>query len=128
MADKETSQLQKRIEQLEAALLQIRGKAPEPSEDPKDRPDYVERGSDQHAALLGLKRAGDEMLQEDGWTFEDVTQYGPAATADFLKATLRQKVSELKSPTPPIQSADPRLPHYAPPIWQPGKPLSRITE
>jgi len=131
MAEKETSQLQKmqtRIEQLESALRQLTGTAPKPSEDPKERPDYVERGSDQHAALLGLKAAGGEEISLDGWTFEDVTQYGPAATKDFLMATLRQKVSELTSPMPIMQSADPRRPHFAPPIWTPDKPLSRITE
>jgi hypothetical protein len=131
MAEKEMSQLQKmqtRIEQLESALRQLTGAVPKPSENPKDRPDYVERGSAQHAALLGLKPAGGEKISIDGWTFEDVTQYGPAATEDFLMAMLRQKVSELTSLMPATQSADPRLPHFAPPIWQAPNPFSKITQ
>jgi hypothetical protein len=126
MAD--TKSLQQRIEQLEDALRRLTGAVPAPSEKPEDRPDYVERGSAGHAALLGLKRATDEQLVENGWTLEDVTIFGPHVTQDYLKTILRQKVNELTAPMPIIQSTDPRKPGFAPTIWTPDNPLSRITE
>jgi hypothetical protein len=83
--------------------------------------DYVEHGSDQHAALLGLRKAEeDDTLVYQGWTLADVTTWGPTATPLFLKNILRSKVSELTTPPPVVQSVDPMKPGYAPPMWQPG--------
>jgi len=83
-------------------------------------PDYVERGSQQHAAFLGLIPAEkDDEPQQDGWALADLTLYGPTARPEFLRRTLQQKVNELNTPMPELQSEDPRLPHYAPPMWRP---------
>jgi hypothetical protein len=88
---------------------------------PAGNPDYIEHGSDRHAAMLGLKKAeAHDVPQLDGWALQDVTQYGPSARPEFLEQTLRQKVSELTTPPPKMQSGDPFEPHYAPPLWQPG--------
>ncbi len=82
--------------------------------------DYVKHGSDQHASLLGLKKAeeGDAPTFE-GWALADITLWGPAATDTFLLNILKGKVSELKSETPKMQSDDPLAPNYAPPLWEP---------
>ena len=54
--------------------------------------DYVPHGSDQHAGLLGLRKAEkDDEPQRDGWALQDVTMYRP----EYLVQILRQKVSEL---------------------------------
>ena len=87
----------------------------------KRNPDYVEHGSDRHASLLGLRKAEkDDDPQLDGWALADVTMWGANATDKFLMQKLRQKVSELKSKAPAMQSIDPFKPHYAPPIWRPS--------
>ena len=97
----------------------------------KDHPDglrqtdYVEHGSEQHAAILLLRPAheGDPYVQEDSqgrkWTLVDVTAFGPQATEAYIKEVLRQKVSALDSPIPETQSEDPFAPDYAPPMWTP---------
>jgi hypothetical protein len=83
--------------------------------------DYVEHGSDQHAAMLGLKKAEDhDVPQVDGWALQDPTQFGPAARPEFIEQFLRQRVSELTTLPPVMQSVDPLAPNYAPPLWQPG--------
>jgi hypothetical protein len=83
-------------------------------------PDYVKHGSDRHAALLGLVPAEkDDELQHEGWALGDLTLYGPMARPEFLTQMLKQKVNELCSPTPEMQSEDPSKPFYAPPIWEP---------
>ena len=85
------------------------------------RPDYVKHGSDRHAALLGLKKAQDgDAPALKGYALEDITQYGPAASEKYLEAVLRQKVNELTTPMPAVQSDDPSKPHYAPPMFVPG--------
>ena len=86
----------------------------------KRNPDYVEHGSDRHAGLLGLRKAEkDDEPQLDGWALTDLTMWGPTATDKFLMQMLRQKVNELTSKPPVMQSKDPFLPHYAQPIWRP---------
>jgi len=79
----------------------------------------VEFGSDQHAGLLGLKKASeDDVPQLDGWALIDVTVHGPAARPEYLREVLRQKVSTLQSGPPPTpQSEDPLADNYAPPMW-----------
>jgi hypothetical protein len=91
-------------------------------------PDYIEHGSERHAALLGLVKAGeDDEPQHEGWALADVTMYGAAARPEFLLQTLKQKVSELTTPPPVMQSEDPLAPNYAPPMWMPdGEPVSGI--
>ncbi len=126
-----TDDTTRRIEQLEAMVRQLTGREPEPSDDPRDRADYVEHGSDQHAGLLGLRKAAkSEKPQVEGWTFEDITQFGPTASVEYLAISLRQKVAELTTPIPKTQSVDPRKAGFAPTMWDPrrGQPLSSITE
>lgn len=92
------------------------------------QPDYVEHGSDRHAALLGLRKAeeGDEP-QLEGWTLIDLTAFGPAARPEYKREVLRQKVSSLTSDAPAVQSDDPLAPGYAPPLWMPTtEPASGI--
>lgn len=89
--------------------------------------DYIAHGSDGHAAFLGLVKAKEDdeprLKAPDGtcWTLADVTMYGPVATPMYLRQTLAQKVSELTTLPPEVQSEDPRLPNYAPPMWTPSK-------
>ena len=84
-------------------------------------PGAIARGSDGHAAFLGLVKAKkDDEPQLGGWTLADVTMWGPSATAEFLKRVLAQKVSELTAPMPEVQSDDPLAPNYAPPLWMPS--------
>jgi len=83
-------------------------------------PDYIERGSDRHAAFLGLVKAEeDDEPQYEGYALGDLTLYGPSARPEFLRTTLKQKVNELNTPMPEIQSENPSQPHYHPPIWEP---------
>jgi len=80
---------------------------------PHGQTDYIEHGSQEHAGLLGLRKAAKEdNLELNSWTLEDMTAYGPQATMDFLKEVLRQKVSELTGPAP-------KVPDNAPPMWEP---------
>lgn len=84
-------------------------------------PDYVAHGSARHAALLGLVEATkDDVPQWEGYALADLTMYGPAARPEFLLQTLKQKVSELTSPSLAVQSKDPLAPNYAPPLWLPA--------
>lgn len=80
----------------------------------------IERGSDEHAALLGLEKAPDGYdLQKDGWKLMDETAYGPNVTDRYLRNILEQKVGELTAEPVMPQSEDPRKPNYAQPIWRP---------
>jgi hypothetical protein len=94
----------------------------------KDHPDglhqtdYVEPGSEEHAAILGLRAAqdGDAYMREDAqgrkWTLVDATAFGPQVTEAYIREVLRQKVSNLDAPQLEIQSDDPFAPGYAPPL------------
>lgn len=83
--------------------------------------DAIPHGSDGHAAFLGLIEAEeDDEPQLGGWALADITMYGPSARPEFLRRILAQKVSELTTPMPEMQSDDPRLPHYAPSMWVPS--------
>lgn len=76
------------------------------------RKDYIAHGSDEHAALLGLKKSvKEDKFQHKGWTFADITQFGPTAREDYIQAQLIQRVSELNTP--------PEVPANASPIWTP---------
>jgi len=85
--------------------------------------DYVEFGSDKHAMMLGLRKAGkSDSLELEGWTLEDLTAFGPQAMGDdmaYLREILRQKMNTLTSGPPPApQSDDPLGAHYAPPLLE----------
>ena len=99
--------------------------------DPSVQADRVERGSDEHAAMLGLRKAisddGDYVIE--GWALEDITNFPPSVTPEYLKRMLRQKYNELTEPMPVMQSVDPRKPHFAPTMWRPdGTPFRQTTE
>lgn len=92
-------------------------------------PNMVARGSDRHASMLLLRKADEHDDQElviDGWTLADLTRYGPSATTRFLKRILVQKVNELKSEIPVMQSDDPLAPNYALPMWNPDRPVDQV--
>ena len=82
--------------------------------------DYVARGSDLHAKMLGLRKAidGDPIVYE-GLTFEDLTQFGPGAQEWFIKQSLGQRVREFQGDVPAPQSEDRWAPNYAPPMFNP---------
>jgi len=82
--------------------------------------DFIEHGSDEHAAWLSLKRAekGDKP-QYKGWTL-DGEPYGVIGWTDDQKlAFLKQKVSSLTTLPPEVQSEDPQADFYAPTMWSP---------
>jgi hypothetical protein len=99
--------------------------------------DYVERGSDEHAHGLGLRKwkEGDPAdLKVEGWTFEDVTQFGPMATSVFIKAVLTQRVAELGTMPIEVRESTGRQRAYvekgkiiieAPPMFDPDKQDNR---
>lgn len=84
------------------------------------RSDFVEHGSEQHAALLGLRTATeDDKIVHKGYALMDVTAYGPTAREDFLETVLRQRVSELMHPPAVPQSKNATEPDYAPDMHRP---------
>jgi len=108
------------------------GRMADPAADPAEEqdvradrnPNFVKHGSDQHAMILGLRKATpSDKLEHEGWTLVDITAFGPAARPEFLEAQLAQRVNELKNPPVKPQSRDPRKPNYAPPMWVPPEPV-----
>jgi len=87
---------------------------------PAGNTDYIEPGSDRHAAILQLKEAGEHdtyrLADSKGraWALVDATTFGPQVTEAYLKEVLRQRVTELETAQLPIQSSDPFAPGYAP--------------
>jgi hypothetical protein len=75
--------------------------------DPKQT-DYVPFGSEQHMGLLGLRKAekgDDPAIVHDGFTFADVSVFGPMTSERWLRVTLVGKVNELKTrPTVPADA------------------------
>lgn len=121
-------ELEARIRELEAAMaargISVVGASP--AED-GPRPDYVEFGSPQHAALLGLVEVaeGDDTSDyatytspDSGRTFRLSDEYEPARTFPAMdpeksaRIILRQKVGSLESGRPPV-------PDHAPDMWKP---------
>ena len=89
--------------------------------------DYVERGSDDHARVLGLQKATDEdRFVYKGWALRDITMFGATAQDWFIEAQLRSKVNELTTEMPPIQDKDPFAENYAPPMFDPDEGQTRI--
>ena len=82
--------------------------------------DYVEHGSDQHALMLGLRKAKDgEPFVVDGWTFASLTQFGAAARDFYIQQMLEERVGELRMPMGKPQSEDRWAPNYAPAMFDP---------
>ena len=113
MAEKTT------IENLQAELARMKSLMERAGVLPREasrtaQPDYVEWGSDRHAAIIGLKKATpDDKIEFDGWALQDTTQFGPQARDEYIREVLRQKVSTLKAGAPTV---DPN----APPLWRPA--------
>ena len=131
MAEKPTmAELQQELAALRQQIDALTGRAVQ--YDPAEQADYVERGSDEHAAMLGLRKATEEdgEFVIDGWALDGMTNYPPSVTKEWLLNTLRQKINELTSEVPETQSVDPRKPGFAPIMWDPRKrqAFRRITE
>ena len=121
------SELEAQIRELRA-LMEAQGiRVPLAAAEGEPRPDYVEFGSDQHAALLGLVEVVDGEDTSDfftytspasGRTFRLSDEYEPARTFPAMdpeksaRIVLRQKVGSLESGEPPI-------PKHAPAMWEP---------
>jgi hypothetical protein len=126
--ESELEQLKIQIAELQRAMSQLTGENVRPDE-PEVQTDYVERGSDQHASMLGLKKAVEsDNPKIDGWALEDIVSYGPTVSPQFLDGMLRGKVNELSMKIPATQSSDPLMAFFAPTLWQPGHRLAQITE
>jgi hypothetical protein len=84
--------------------------------------DYVEPGSPEHAAFLGLEPSSKsddtpfkaQDAQGRWWRLSDTTAFGPQVNETYLKEVLRQKLSSLDAEAPEVQSEDPFAPGYAP--------------
>ena len=123
------AEVQAELAWLRAELEARRG--PTVRHDPTVQTDRVERGSDEHAAMLGLRPGTEEdgEYMIEGWTLGDITNFPPETTPEYLKRMLRQKYNELTSELPVTQSVDPRKPHFSPTMWRPdGTPFRQITE
>ena len=123
-----TKELQAQIDALTKRLAQMGITLPaETAERPEDRADYIEFGSPEHAAFLGLIEVEDvDKADADGhivhtspktgrvYRLEDqVTPFmhypDPLQVAQLV---LQQKVSS-------FESGPPQVPEDAPPMWQP---------
>ena len=116
--------LEKQVDELRKLLEQRGIVVPEPAESGPG-PDYIEFGSAQHAALLGLVEATDEdegltifTSPTSGRKFRLVDENEPLRTYPAMdpdksaQIVLRQKVNELEGGPPPV-------PDGAPPMWRP---------
>lgn len=118
---KMVADLKSTVDQQQRIINRLTGNVPR-TEDlpPKERPDYIEHGSEQHMDFLGLKIVAkgelddDEItVEEDGkiYAFVDPTQFGLTVEPRILKALLRQRVNQLTMPI--VVPAD------APSMWIP---------
>jgi hypothetical protein len=122
-------ELEARVKQLEALIEQIApGAASVPSDEPTERPDFIDFGSPRHAVHLGLILLDDgespPMQQriilpgKDGqlYCLEDelgVMRFHPGLTLDeAAPVILRQKIGE-------YEAGPPQVPDSAPPMWTP---------
>jgi len=118
--EKIISELQGRLEELEGKLRGTEVEVIREPDNPRDRADYVERGSAGHAAILGLERAEDtDDHTLDGWRLADRFSFG--FNEDYQGEVLRQRVSDLTSEMPKLQSDSRRDPFYAPKMWRAPK-------
>jgi len=84
------------------------------------RLDYIAPGSAAHATFLKLRAATEhDTITQDGYALGDIESFGPAASQDYLRAILAQRVGTLKATQPVLQSEDPRKPNYVHPLWKP---------
>ena len=122
---------------LQSQIVALRGQLAAITEkparrEPEEQTDYVKPGSDEHAAMLGLRKSTDEdgKFVLDGWALDDITNFPPHVPDEYLVRTLRGKVSELTAGPPKTQSVDPRKAHFAPVMWDPrsGREFRQITE
>jgi hypothetical protein len=130
MADKPTmAELQEQMAALQRELAKLTGTRAKRRE-PAAQTDYVEPGSDRHAAMLGLREATSEdgKLIIDGWTLDDITSFPPSTTPEYLMRMLRQKVNELTATAFETQSRSPLEPGFAPTMWRPGTAFRDVTE
>jgi hypothetical protein len=88
--------------------------------------DFIEHGSDEHMAYLGLRKAtkGDK-VQFKGYAFA-YAPYGVEWDEDRELRLLRSKVSGLLTKPPEIQSENRDAPGYAPPMWLPHEPGDEV--
>lgn len=71
--------------------------------------DYIEPGSEEHAGMLGLRKwaeGDDPALNVEGWTFQDATQFGPLARVEYIRASLAQRVAELRPMRVEVREAE----------------------
>ena len=124
MASVKEKELEARVRELEQALNIRRAAKLAPGE---PRPDHIEFGSPQHAALLGLVEVADNEDTTDHATYTSPSsekvyrladEYEPARTFPAMdpeksvRIILKQKVGSLESGRPPI-------PDHAPTMWKP---------
>lgn len=99
--------------------------------------DYVEPGSDEHAAALGLRKWRENDAPElkiDGWTFADITELvrysASAMSMQIARGILEQRVAELKPTVIEVRESEGRQRAYtekgktiieAPPMFDPDK-------
>jgi hypothetical protein len=67
-----------------------------------------------------------DRFEVDGWTFADLTQFGPSAQDWYIRERLLQRVHELTLPVGQPQSEDRWAPNYAPPMFDPEQENVRI--
>ena len=82
----------------------------------EEQPWFIKPGSDRHASLLGLDADSES---ESGWRLSDPSIWGSAASQEFLRLILGQKINELEAGAPQMQSVSPQAPNYAVPMWVP---------
>jgi len=91
------------------------------------QPDYVEFGSEAHARMLGLREEiASDPFKCEGWALEDPTQYGASAQPWYIEQKLAERVSELTTPMPVLQSEDRWADNYVPPMFDPDNDSVRI--
>lgn len=122
----ETKTLKEQVKILRAMVTQLAGYDPlaATSDEPKDRPDYVEFGSPRHAAILGLLRIENNDVVDfitftspvNGQVYrleDEVTPFMHYSDpSQVARLVLRQKVSEFEAGAPPV-------PENAPLMWMP---------
>ena len=81
------------------------------------RPDYIAPGSDEHAALIGLRKAEpDDTITLEGWALIDIPM---GASDTFLRNKLKQLYTDLKS-------GEGYIPPNAPDMWEPPKDVEVV--
>lgn len=122
----ENQKLRKEMAQVKSLMAQMAQHlsaqgllTPEPVRDEvplEEKPWYVKQGSERHAHLLDLVR---DDSSDKGWKLSDPTVWGPMANSEFLTLILDQKINELTSSAPQMQSVSPLSPNFAIPLWVP---------